>query len=356
MSKSVLSAPQSEISGAVLAVRMVQKVKQELYTIHLKPSVFFGDLEIVLRMIAKNDPVDLPIFYRTRIMKTTVLTCTDNWSWCPGTVNPADFLIRNGSTLEDISSDFWLLSSFLPTPEISWPVKFSASLLSISSLPTVIKRTIMVPDNPFLLIIRGMMDTCGSYSKVLNALTLLLKKWIITQLSRDTPPTWNAGRNSISSSIVSCFKPAADLFISKNKLKHLVVQLQDVVHYFSDRSFRLHMGVPLICGTTVLTRCIVKDAHVKLGHSRYILQLLHNILSEFYIPGVRKMITQIKISYPGCLRLNKKSFSSFAADIPDLIKTVQPPFLCCQDDIFGPILAYNDTEPLKCWVLVSTCA
>ena len=38
MGKSVLPAPQSEIFGPV---RMEQKVKQELYTINLKPSVFF---------------------------------------------------------------------------------------------------------------------------------------------------------------------------------------------------------------------------------------------------------------------------------------------------------------------------
>ena len=68
------SAPQSEISGEVLAVRMELKVKQELYNINLKPSVFIGDSEIVLRMIAKNDPADLPIFYRTRIIKIAALS------------------------------------------------------------------------------------------------------------------------------------------------------------------------------------------------------------------------------------------------------------------------------------------
>ena len=68
------SAPQSEISGEVLAVRMELKVKQELYNIILKPSVFIGDSEIVLRMIAKNDPADLPIFYRTRIIKIAALS------------------------------------------------------------------------------------------------------------------------------------------------------------------------------------------------------------------------------------------------------------------------------------------
>ena len=106
MGKSALSAPQLEISCAVLAVRMELKVKQELYNINLKPSVFIEDSEIVLRMIAKNDPANLPIFYGTRIMEIAALSDADNWFWCPGTLNPADLLTRTGSTLEDISNKF----------------------------------------------------------------------------------------------------------------------------------------------------------------------------------------------------------------------------------------------------------
>ena len=89
------------------------KVKQELYNIDLKPSIFFGDSEIVLRMITKNDPADLPIFYGTRVMEIAALSNADKWFWCPGSVNPADLLTRTGLTLESIGSRFWLHSSFL---------------------------------------------------------------------------------------------------------------------------------------------------------------------------------------------------------------------------------------------------
>ena len=63
MGKFAYSAPQSETSGAILAVKMEQKISQELYNISLSNPVFFEDSEIVLRMIARNDPADLPIFY-----------------------------------------------------------------------------------------------------------------------------------------------------------------------------------------------------------------------------------------------------------------------------------------------------
>ena len=128
-----------------------------------------------------------------------------------------------------------------------------------------------------------------------------------------------------------------------------MVQLQDRVHYVSDRSFRSCVGIPLVCGKTVLARCIVQDAHIQLGHGRDVLQLVHNILSEFYTLGVKKMIVQMKKSCPGCLRLNKKY------NVPDVIKTIQPPFSYCQADIFGPIFANANSVPMKPWVLVNLC-
>ena len=67
------------------------------------------------------------------------------------------------------------------------------------------------------------------------------------------------------------------------------------------------------------------------------------------------MITDLKKSCPGCIKLNNKPFSAFEADIPDVLKTIQPPFTYCQADIFGPILAHQDGQQLKRWILVVLC-
>jgi len=58
--KAAFSAPQSEIAGAVLATRMEQKITQELFNVNLSPPTFIGDSEIILKMIAKNDPASPP--------------------------------------------------------------------------------------------------------------------------------------------------------------------------------------------------------------------------------------------------------------------------------------------------------
>ena len=113
MGKSAFSAPHSEMSSDVLAVKIQQKIRQEMYSIKLSSPVFIVDSEIVLRMVAKNNPADLPFFYGTRVMEIIALKNSDIWFWCPGPLNPADLLTRSGSTLELINSDFWLQGSFL---------------------------------------------------------------------------------------------------------------------------------------------------------------------------------------------------------------------------------------------------
>ena len=117
LGKSAFSAPQSEIAGAILASRMQQKISQELFNVSLSDPVFIGDSEIILKMIAKNDPAHPPIFYGTRLMEIAATSSPQNWFWCPGALNPADLLTRTGSTCDVIKSDFWLHGSFLLNPD-----------------------------------------------------------------------------------------------------------------------------------------------------------------------------------------------------------------------------------------------
>ncbi|XP_023330720.1 uncharacterized protein LOC111703092, partial [Eurytemora carolleeae] len=45
----------------------------------------------------------------------------------------------------------------------------------------------------------------------------------------------------------------------------------------------------------------------------------------------------------------------FEADVPDVLKSIQPPFSYCQADIFGPVLAHKDGTKTKRWILVILC-
>ena len=49
------------------------------------------------------------------------------------------------------------------------------------------------------------------------------------------------------------------------------------------------------------------------------------------------------------------SISAFEADVPDVLKSIQPPFSYCQADIFGPVLAHKNDNKTKRWILVILC-
>ena len=127
LGKSVFSAPQSEMAGALLASRMEQKIKQELFNISLSPPTFIGDSKIVIRMIAKNDPAGNPVFYGVRLMEILAASSPNNLFWCPGNLNPADLLNRSGTSCAQVNSEFWLNGSFLPQDKSSWPITLCSS-------------------------------------------------------------------------------------------------------------------------------------------------------------------------------------------------------------------------------------
>ena len=355
LGNTAFSAPQSEMAGAVLASRMEQKIGQELSNVTLSPPVFIGDSEIVLKMIAKNDPAGPPVFYGTRLMEILSVSSPNNWFWCPGHSNPADLLTRPGTTCEQVNSKFWLNGSFLPQPESSWPTILSTKITDCSTPIRSVKILNTIMTNPTQDVIISLLEHTQSFSKVIKALSFIHKA-CRTWRAQPTPThTWKSVVTSISSSIIKCYSTDSEHIIASNKMKHLVIQSLDGIYYVSDRSFRSRIGVPLICKKTILAKCIVKDAHTELGHGRDVLQVLSHIQSKFYIPGVREMITNMKKSCPGCIKLNKKPFTAFEADVPDVLKTVQPPFSYCQADIFGPVHVQQGSQQLKRWVLVILC-
>ena len=103
LGKTAYSVPQSEMAGATLAARMEQKISQEFFSVSLSPPVFIGDSEIVLKMIAKNDPAGPPVFYGSRLMEILSTSTPENWFWCPGPLNPSDLLTRSGTECKQIN-------------------------------------------------------------------------------------------------------------------------------------------------------------------------------------------------------------------------------------------------------------
>jgi len=355
LGKSSFSAPQSEICGAVLAVKMYLKIRDELAgSCKLKETKFFGDSEIILKMINLGKPTDLQAFYGTRIMFIMEETKKEQWFWCPGHANPADLLTRAGSTALNLQSDIWMKGGFLNENPNSWEIK-SCSNLSSSSLSATVKVLKIAPLNPGQVYILGMLEKSKSYIKVKNALRLLTK-WIRSHIILTRPvASWDTAESHISRTILQCFKPDNDRFLAKHPLKNLVKVLQEDVWLVADRSFRSRIGIPLVCKDSILATCIIKDAHQSLGHARDWIQVQSAIGLEFYIPGAKKLIDKERDSCAGCTRLTPQQFTAFESDVKDNLKKMNAPFTYCQADLFGPEYVYNEEGSEKRWVLVLMC-
>ena len=263
MGKVAFSAPQSEIAGAVLASRMVQKISQELSNVNLLPSLFIGDSEIILNMIAKNDPASPPVFYGTRLMEILSVTIPENWFWCPGNLNPADLLTRSGTKCDQINSKFWLQGGFLAQEKSTWPTKpchFSTYWQHIHQTNQNQHHQV---GQPLPRTFNQLIDSHQSLSRVIKALVAIHKACRTWREDPTPTQTWISVKNSITASVLRCFVEDSEIIIATNELKHLVVQPMDGIYYVSDRSFRFRIGVPLINKKTILAECIVKDAHTE---------------------------------------------------------------------------------------------
>ena len=195
-----------------------------------------------------------------------------------------------------------------------------------------------------------------SLTKVIRAITILHKACRTWRAKKKPNPdfTWSKVKDSISSSIIKCFIRSTEVNIASNKMKHLVVQmLKGFITSPTEVSIPVLVSCSFVRWLSWQNASLILNSY--LGHGWDILQVLSHIQAKFFIPGVRKMITDLKKSCPGCIKLNNKPFSAFEADIPDVLKTIQPPFTYCQADIFGPILAHQDGQQLKRWVLVVLC-
>ena len=174
LGRSAFLVPQSEIAGATLAARMKQKISQELFNVSLPPPVFMGDSEIILKMIAKNDPGGPPVFYGSRLMEILSTSSPENWFWFPGSLNPADLLTRSGTECNQINSKFWLHGSFFPQERSSWPTIICTSLPTSDTLTRSV-NVITIPVNQSQDLITSLLEHTQSLTKLIRAITFIHK-------------------------------------------------------------------------------------------------------------------------------------------------------------------------------------
>ena len=122
-------------------------------------------------MIARNNPLDLPVFYGTRIIEISARTTGFG---APGAFSPADLLTRAGSTLNSGCTAV----SCQTCHQLAYQ-----SILSDQILSALINRLTVIPLNPLTEFITELLEHKQSYTKVLNSICLIQKGCKIVILS-----------------------------------------------------------------------------------------------------------------------------------------------------------------------------
>ena len=148
---SGLTIPRSEISGGVVASRLVLRVLNALQSLDNKPysCIILLDSECTLSTLEASSSQLKPYFHNRRAeiienMESVSRLCfMEPLHWVSSANNPADLLTRGTTKLEDIgiSSTWQLGPKFLTLPRNAWPVNRDCILSKAEKIPLDEMRT-----------------------------------------------------------------------------------------------------------------------------------------------------------------------------------------------------------------------
>lgn len=115
-----VSLPRLELCGALVGVRLANKVSKSL-RIKLNKRIFWTDSTIVLGWV-KTPPNKLKTFVANRVSEIQTISSCDTWKHVPSEMNPADYLSRGVKCSEIKDLDLWWNGpQFLLEDEYLWP-------------------------------------------------------------------------------------------------------------------------------------------------------------------------------------------------------------------------------------------
>ncbi|GFY35658.1 integrase catalytic domain-containing protein [Trichonephila clavipes] len=168
--------PRLELCGAVLAAKLMKKVKEAL-NLHITAVHFSSDLTIVISWIHRKSR-ELKTFVANRVSKIPQLSSCDQWHHIASEQNPADVLSR-GLLPEELRDDSlcWhgpeLLQSTYSTTVISQPTQrddFNCELrVSVRTLETLLLNS---KNFDFF---NHLMDLCNNYFKIRHIVSYIYR-------------------------------------------------------------------------------------------------------------------------------------------------------------------------------------
>ena len=372
-----VSIPRLELMAATLAVQLDQMLQPNL-NINLTSTVFWTDSLSVLFMI-NNTCKKFPVFVANRLSKIEEGSNSKQWRYVESKSNPADDASR-GLSAKELSSRWLRGPEFLWESEENWP-KAPVSFPELPSEFSILKSKTIAAHQVALSSCSYEFDKrfarCSSWSRLCKAVAWIMRWQARVRTKRTTDGLLTVEelqsaekaivarvQHDVYFSEISYLNQFSEEVSAKREFKTSLLRLKPIFSAGllrvggrlrrSSEEFDIKHPVILPPDAHV-TRLIVEDFHVRMGHSG-MAHTWTSIRQRYWIikgaAAVRKILGKCLF----CSRRNARLGQQLMADLPEgRVLSSNPLFFHAGVDYFGPILVRQGRCTVKRYGCVFTC-
>ena len=352
-----------ELCGAVLSKRLRVFIQKEMrYTFN--KVIHLVDSEIVKGMI-DSESHGFNTYPANRIGEIQGSTKQDEWYWCPGDLNIADYATRGKSPNELNRDSLWQTApSFTELPIEQWPVK---QKVNITDLPErkVVTNTIQHTQTTETLADRFDINRFSKLSTLLNATAMILKLYQRFKSNTITHDMTLTTEDTTQSETFWVKEAQRELHVSvsSGKLARLTPQYKDGVIVVGARTKRRvlatwnHQEFILLPYRHRFSLLIARYMHQKTGHLAES-STTAMIRSKYWIINLPRLSKKIVSSCVLCRIKREMLCGQIMADLPIERLRPTPIFYCVGIDFFGPYVIKGEVNKRsrgKCYGVVFVC-
>ena len=366
-----ITIPRLELQAAVLSAKIDSSLTEEL-DLTLGPSYFWTDSEIVLRYI-NNESRRFHVFVANRVSIIHQLTAVKQWSFVPGTQNPADLLTR-GEKMQEQDKSFWLKGpQFLHKYKDSWVSHSKVSSKSLGEKDPEVKKIVCMISSINVSVLEPLFEHYSDWYLLKRAVAWLLRyKQFLRQGKRCVKGILTVEEIKLAEKAIlkavqsSCF--AEELKALKKGLsvspKSKIISLDPVID--ADGLLRVSGRLKNAnLSSDCINPIILSKEHPV---ARLIALQYHNIAhcgsewvtselrKQYWITKVRVLLKSVAHQCMFCKKMFAKSSVQKMADLPaERLEVGHRPFTYTGLDCFGPFLIKHGRAEVKRYACVFTC-
>ena len=353
-----ITIPKVELCGAVLAVRLLEFIVEQMRMV-FGAIYLFSDSKIVLSQI-RNDRLRHDVFVGNRISEIQRKTKVAQWHWVPSDQNAADIISRGVSPRELGEQSVWQGGpEFLKGPQSAWPVEvreeeFSLNQANVSSVEVISESSPKSCWDDLLVRISCFVMLLRITARIMN---VIIKKSFRAMLGEPTGEDMaRAERFWVQRAQESLREGWAKRFERLGPtMEDGMIKVGSRITAWLKENWNRNL-FPILPVDHRFTLLFVIHIHNKTHGG--IESTLARVLSQFWIPGVRKLIKSVKSRCVLCRRIDKVLLTQQMGPLPKERLMPSPPFFHTSVDLFGPMTVKDTVKRrvgMKVFGVIFTC-